>query len=161
MAAAMAVAAMLTGASPAQAEPGWIRVNAFHSNLVATVKDGSTANSAQVVQQPFADNAWNGQWRMVNKGNETWQFENRWSHQCLDVRGKSTAAGADIVQLPCDSHRSQQWIRWQDPTLPVWHIWNRHSGMYLTVQNAATNPGVKFVQQPYSAGAANQMMQIW
>ena len=162
-AAALATGTLLALPSNAHAATTWIRINAFHSNLVAQVLPPWTTNNLAVEQRAWGVNTWNGQWKMIPKGvgGQTFQFENRYSHQCLDVLGDSTAEGAAVVQNPCDNHLSQQWTRWTDPVLPVWHNYNRHSGKYLAVANGSVAPGARFVQSGYTAGAANEMMQIW
>ena len=159
-----AVAPLAATAAPAAAEPGWIRINAFHSNLVATVPAPWTANGLQVQQHAWGPSAWNSQWKMIQRGSSgrTFQYENRYSHQCLDVRGRSLLSGAAVVQRPCDpSSTSQRWTRIQDPVLPVWHIRNVRSGKYLKVSGGSTAAGAGFVQWNYSPTSASQMMQIW
>jgi len=163
VAAAVTAGTMLVTASPAQAAGAWVRVSAYHSGLVANVPAPWTTNGLQVEQRPYGANTYNGQWRLnpTGLGDQTFEFQNRYSNQCLDVENNSLAAGADVVQNPCDNTTSQQWTRWQDPSRPVWHVFNNLSGLYLAVENGSLASGADFVQVAYSAGDTGQTMQIW
>jgi hypothetical protein len=164
VAAAMAVGAMLTAATPAAASGTWIRISAFHSGLVANVPSPWTTNDLRVEQRPYGANAYNGQWKMnlVGLGSDTFEFQNRYSNQCLDIEnGNSTVVGSAVVQRPCDGTTSQKWTRWQDPNLAVWHIFNNWSGLYLGVEGGSSVSGADFVQLSYSSTSQSQMMQIW
>jgi Ricin-type beta-trefoil lectin domain-like len=144
------------------AEQTWQRLNAFHSNLVATVDGGSVANNAQVVQGAFDPNWWDRQWKVIPLGNGWFKYENRYSHQCLDAKNHSAVDGAPVVQNPCDASASQRWYELHHQVLPTILLVNGgNSGLYLTVQYGGFGQGAKFILTPGDVNRANQMFQRW
>jgi hypothetical protein len=156
---AFAATALLVTSSSALA---WVRIEDYNSKLSVTVfSTWAVFQGTQVELQPYSVNDWRTQWLANPKGlgTETFEFENKGSHQCLDVI--SQASGAAVVQNPCDDTLSQKWIRWQDPDQPVWRIFNYWSGHYLAVDNGSTAAGAGFVQLPYSRLSDSQKFQMY
>jgi Ricin-type beta-trefoil lectin domain len=148
-------------AGPAHAET-WLRLHSYHSGLVANVQGGTTNNGEQIIQWPFHESQWNSQWQKVHVAFSWYQWENRWSHQCLDVRNKTFFTGAEVVQWPCDGSASQRWIEFQHPTLPVVHMrTDASTTYYLTVENGSLDLGARLVMTPYNQALASQMWQRW
>jgi hypothetical protein len=159
VAVAFAAATLLATSSSALA---WVRIEDYNSKLVVTVfSTWAIFQGTQVELQPYSVNDWRTQWLANPKGfgTETFEFENKGSHQCLDA--SSQTSGAAVVQNPCDDTLSQKWIRWQDPDQPVWRIFNYWSGHYLAVDNGATAAGTGLVQLPYSRLSDSQKFQMY
>jgi hypothetical protein len=159
-----ALGSALLASAPASASTTWIRISPYHTtgtNLVASVPSPYTTNGLQVAQDTYGSLQYNTQWSMTSTGGDTYVFENRYSHECLDVDGNSPDAGAAVVQNPCDNTTSQRWTTVHDPNLPVWHIYNNQSKKYLAVKDESFAKGAKFIQTDYSPVRTDQMMQIW
>ena len=163
VATALGLATLGVAATPADAAETWIRISAYHSKLVANVAGSSTANGAPVIQWPYSDSQWNGQWKMTRVGDTGYYtVENRYSHQCLDVENHVVLVGARVVQMPCDGSLSQQWEEVPHKTLPVQHMRTAANPyMFLTVENGSYDRGARFVMTWKDDNLANQMMQRW
>jgi hypothetical protein len=160
---ATSIVVTLATSSPAQAGPTWIRLNAFHSNLVAAVPTPFTTNNLVIWQQPYGIGPHNVQWRMLDVPNAPGmvQFENRQSRQCLALGVAVFTPGTVVDQNTCNaSDPTQWWYLEQDPSQPAYRIYNGASWMALTVENASVVAGARFVEQPFG-GTANQLVQIW
>jgi hypothetical protein len=160
---AVTVTATLATPSPAQAGPDWIRINAFHSNLVATIPAPWTTNNLVAEQQPYSVNARNGHWQKVAvpSAPEMVQFVNRKSAQCLGLGVAVFTPGEVIDQNPCNaSDPTQWWYLEQDPLQAAYRIYNGASWMAMTVENGSVLAGARFVQRPF-VGGASQLMQNW
>lgn len=169
----LALGAVLLAAAPASASTPaasttYVRISPYHTtgtNLVAAVPSPYTTNGMQLQQDTYDDMHYYTQWGMTSPDSgKTYVFQNRWSHECLDVDNGSLDAGAAVVQEPCDPSApspSQQWIKEHDPYLPVWHIKNNQSKKYLAVADASFKQYAKYIQTDYSPVRTDQMMQIW
>ncbi|MGL5818793.1 MAG: RICIN domain-containing protein [Phycicoccus sp.] len=112
-AAAATIAAVIVGAPTAAASTTYTRfelsVNRWAINT--GFDGGTTVNGADAVTWSWMHrdpHDHNSQWRQLDAGSSGWyQYQNRWSNQCLDVEG--TGIGADVEQAPCDGSAGQQW----------------------------------------------------
>ena len=162
VAAAVASGGMLAVSTPASAAVTYQRISVYNSGLVAAVPSPFTTNDLQLETAVYGVNAWNGQWSLTSVGADTYTFENRYSHQCLDTEnGNSLTAGTPVVQRPCDGTQSQKWVRTLDAVLPIWRISNVWSGLYLGVENGSASEGAGFIQANYAPNNTSRMFQMW
>lgn len=165
LAATVAATGVLAVSAPAGAAAGdWERISAFNSGLVVTVPSPYTENNRQVDIEPYDSMHYPGQWKRTEVATNTFTFENRWSHQCLDTldgNGQAAGLGTPVVQMPCDGSSSQNWLLTLDPYKAAWHISNVSTGLYLGVDGGSSSAGAGLIQGNESPNNMSRMFQIW
>ena len=79
-----------------------------HSGQCLTVRGGSRANGANVVQQTCGGLT-HQQWTLVKQRDNIYQIKADHSGQCLDVDSGSRRPGTNILQWPCHGGANQLW----------------------------------------------------
>lgn len=120
-----------------------------NSGKCVEVLNGSTANSAKVVQTA-CDGATDQQWTLTDRGGGYYNIVSVKSGKCLDVASNSTANGAGVIQYTCGSGANQQWqLR---AVGSYYELVARHSGKCLDVPNRSTSDGTQLVQWTCNGG---------
>lgn len=165
LAIAVAATGVLAVSTPASATAGaWERISAFDGGLVVSVPLPYTENNRQVDMEAYDSMHYPGQWKRTWVATNTYTFENRWSHQCLDTldgNGQAAGLGTPVVQLPCDKSSSQNWLLTLDDTFAVWHISNVSTGLYLGVDGDPGTAGTLLIQGNELPDNTKRMFQIW
>lgn len=118
-------------------------LTAVHSNKVADVSGGSTADGAAIIQWP-ASGAANQRWRTADAGGGTFTLVSMSSGKCMDVADASAGSGAAVIQWACHGGDNQKW-RFTEAG-GTWQIAAVHSDLCLTVPSASTANGVQLQQ---------------
>jgi hypothetical protein len=165
LAIAIVAGGVIAVSTPASAATGgWERIRAFNSQLVVTVPAPDTENNRQVDMEAYDSMHYPGQWMRTPVATNTFTFENRWSHQCLDTldgNGSAAEIGTPVVQMPCDDSSSQRWLLTLDETYSVWHISNVSTGLFLGVDGGSSDAGAVLIQGKELPNNTSRMFQIW
>ncbi|HJU16639.1 MAG TPA: RICIN domain-containing protein [Stellaceae bacterium] len=106
-AAATTTSGGLTAASPAQAEDPIVKLVSVANAKCLQPVDGSTALGAAIVQEPCNGNLAQ-QWTVALVSSTKVRLVNRFSHLCLDARGKAVN-GTPIQQWACTRITNVNW----------------------------------------------------
>ena len=106
-AAAIATAAGLAVASPAQAEDQIVKLVSVENGKCLQPINGSPNQGDAIVQQP-CNGSVAQQWTVTFVSSTKVHLVNRSSHLCLDARGKATN-GTPIQQWTCNSISNENW----------------------------------------------------
>jgi hypothetical protein len=128
--------------APAEPDDGQVIVK--HSGQCLAVANGSTQETARVVQQT-CDGQLSQWWTFVPAGGGYYELIARHSGMCLDVNGGSTENGAALIQYRCHGGDNQLW---QMRTLGGgWlQIVSKLSGKCLDVTEASFDDGTPVIQ---------------
>jgi hypothetical protein len=106
-AAAIATAAGLAVASPAQAEGAIIKLVSVQNGMCLQPVNGSLNQGDAIVQEP-CNGSVAQQWTVTSASSTAVQLVNRSSHLCLDARGGATN-GTPIQQWTCNRISNEKW----------------------------------------------------
>ncbi len=117
------------------------------SNQYLTVRSGSLANAAAVVQSPDADDP-SSLWTFVQRSNGHYELKNAHSGQLLNVQAASAKLGSPVLQWPDQGGTrvaNDQWlpVRNADAT---YSFYNRNSQLALDDPGAGTTAGRQYIQ---------------
>jgi len=133
---------------------GYDRITVRHSGKCLDVRNGSSSDSAAVIQYD-CNSGHNQQWRIQSIGGGWVQIVARHSGKCLDVNSVSTENGATLLQYTCGSGHNQQW-RLQDAGDGYLRLVARHSGKCADVPDSSQNDNVQLQQYSCWNGANQQ-----
>ncbi|GHH65531.1 family 43 glycosylhydrolase [Promicromonospora soli] len=143
--------------APAAATPTvgqWYAITSAHSGMALQISGGSTATSAELVQQPRTD-ATSQQFRLVDSGGGYFRLQVRHSNQVLDVLGRNAADGATVGQYTDLNGTNQQWSITEQSN-GTYSFINRFSGKALDLWNFSTTAGARVSQFTYNGLAAQR-----
>jgi hypothetical protein len=107
LAAAIATAAVLAVASPAQAEDPIVKLVSGENGKCLQPVNGSLNQGAAIVQEP-CNGSVAQQWTVKSVSSTKVHLVNRSSHFCLDARGRATN-GTPIQQWTCNKISNENW----------------------------------------------------
>lgn len=129
----------------------------INSGKLLDVKDGSTANAAQIVQ--WSDNgSLSQQWYLVDAGSGYKKIVNAKSGRALDVKDGSLDDGGVLIQYTSNGGHNQHWL-FTDIGDGYYKIASRSSGKLIDVQKWSTVDG-GIIQQWADTGGTNQHWRL-
>ncbi|NOU69813.1 hypothetical protein GC096_38010 [Paenibacillus sp. LMG 31461] len=91
--------------------PGYYEIVSKSSSKALAVKDASTADGANIVQNTYTnDSNYNDEWSVVDVGGGYFQLKNRGSGKVIEIPGSSTTNGAQFVQRTAGTGNNQKFL---------------------------------------------------
>ncbi len=137
---------------------GYYKLTVKHSGKALTVKDGSTADAARLVQKTYGggtEQMWYVE-KTSDTNPETYMLISAKSQKVADVQGSSTLNAAQLLQYHYNGNNNQRFIL-EDIGSGYFKIKAKHSGKVLDVQYASTSDNADVVQ--WSSGSGDN--QKW
>jgi hypothetical protein len=158
--AVMAAAMAAVFGQPAQAAAGYYRIINLGSGKCAEVnRSGNPGGNGELVVQRRCDRQAVQQWTPVNLGGGVYQFVNKFSGLCMDVRNGVNADRTPIQQWACRGSTSMKWTLNPDSFSGVHQVQSRTGGRCLDVRGGAVVDGAQ-IQIYRCTGFANSA-QVW
>jgi regulation of enolase protein 1 (concanavalin A-like superfamily) len=137
---------------------GNYKIIASHSNKALDVKDGSTADGAQVIQ--WTDNGGtNQQWTITQISGDDYKIINVNSGKAMDVVNNSTSNGALIEQRTYSSSDNSQVWTINNNGNDTYRIIGKNSQKSLDIAGSSTADGATVALWTYGGGG-NQSFKI-
>jgi pimeloyl-ACP methyl ester carboxylesterase len=137
---------------------GYYKLTVKHTGKALTVKDGSTADAAYLVQYTYSG-ADHQMWyveKTADTNPETYMLINAKSRKVADVQGSFTGNTVNLLQYHYNGNNNQRYML-EDAGGGYFKIKAKHSGKVLDVQLASTANNANVVQ--YSSGTGDN--QKW
>ncbi len=156
-------AALLPGiaAQAAVVPAAGIPIKLGHSNKCFNVQSNSTANSAKIVQYGCSATAANDKFKLVPRGDDTYQIQSVSSGKCLNVTGNSIADNALIIQYTCSNAANNLWWVDEVPGRPTHRIISTRSGKCLNMPGNSTADNVQLVQYTCTSSRTKLNEQVY
>jgi hypothetical protein len=162
-AAALTVALLPAVAAQAATTPAaGVFFKVAQSNKCLNVANGSTANSAAIVQYTCGTaTATNDKFKLVPEGNDAYWIQGVGSGKCLNVSGGSVANNAAVIQYTCSTSPNELWYVDEVPDKPTYRFVSYNSGKCLNIPGGSTANSVALVQYTCSGGTTSLNEQFY
>ncbi len=136
----------------AAVEDGWYKIIVKHSGKAMTVYNGSTADSASIVQKTYSgadEQLWYIE-KTRDSNPDSYQLISKKSQKVADIKGESTLNGADLVQYHTKGGNTaandNQRFRLVDAGNGYFNIIAKHSGKALHVNSGSSSDNAQIKQ---------------